>query len=309
MLRGSLLDPEELARERNVVLEEIKRHKDTPEESVHDVFAEALWGSHPLGLPVIGTARSVGAMQREDVVRYIESRYAPNRIVVAAAGNVPHADVVALAERYLGDLTGTIATRGSNVPQASGRTLMKRKRTAQVHFCLGATGCSQTSDDRYSLMTLDTVLGGNMSSRLFQEIREKRGLAYAIGSYAVSYTESGMFVIHGGTSAATFDEVLELTHKELDTVRQEGLTDDEINKSRTQLRGNLMLGLESMSNRMMRMGKSMLYFGRVPAIDEILTKIEAVSAESIARVAGAALDESAMTLAAIGPFDPKRAEG
>ena len=302
MLRGSLLDPAEIGRERNVVLEEIKRHKDDPEESIHDTFAETLWGSHPLGRPVIGTSRSVGALDREDVLRYIERHYTPDRIVVSVAGNVRHADAIALAERFLGDMSGSGSARRPHVPQPSGRTRIIRRRTEQAHFCLGATGCSQTSDDRYALMTLDTVLGGNMSSRLFQEIREKRGLAYAIGSYSVGYTESGMFVVHGGTSPATFDQVIDLTNQEMDKVRRDGLTEEEIAKSRTQLRGNLMLGLESMSSRMMRMGKSMLYHGRVPAVDEVLAKIAAVDAAAIGRVAASALDEASLTLAAIGPL-------
>jgi len=302
MLRHSLLDPTELSREKNVVLEEIRRYKDTPDDLIHDIFAQTLWKTHPLGRPIIGTERTVAGLERAHLADYIATHYTPDRIVVSAAGNVTHAEMVALTEKHLGDLSGKSSWRRSSRPHPSGESRMVRKRTEQVHFCLGTAGFGQKDDDRYVLTILDMVLGGNMSSRLFQEIREKRGLAYAIGSYSVAYQDSGVFVVYGGTSPETFEEVLDLTQAEIEKVKQDNLTEDEVSKARTQIRGALVLGLENMNSRMMRMGKSMLYFGEVIPMEEIIRKIDAVTHEDIARVANSLFDESRLTLAAVGPF-------
>jgi predicted Zn-dependent peptidase len=210
--------------------------------------------------------------------------------------------MVALSERYLGHLGGKASTRRAIAPHASGRSRTIRKRTEQVHFCLGGQGYSQQDDERYVLTIVDSVLGGSMSSRLFQEIREKRGLAYAIGSYSIAYQESGLFAIYGGTSPETFAQVVDLTLAEMEKVKHENLTPEEVQKAKTQIRGALVLSLESMSNRMMRMGKSMIYFGRVIPLEEIIGKINAVTREDIARVAHNIFDERNLSLAAVGPL-------
>ncbi len=302
MLRNSTLDPTELAREKGVVLEEIKRYKDTPEDLVHDLFAQTIWTTHPLGRPVIGTERTVSNLEREHLTEYIGTHYTPDRIVVSAAGNVEHEDVVALAMKFLGDLKGEPYSRRTRRPRSSGQSKSVRKRTEQMHFCLGVQGYGQLEDDRYTLTIVDSVLGGNMSSRLFQEIREKRGLAYAIGSYSVCYMESGLFAVYGGTSPETYDEVIQLVRAEIEKLKKHNLTKDEVSKAKTQFKGALVLGLENMSSRMMRMGKSLLYFGKVIPLDEIMAKILAVSHDDIDRVANALFDDSKVTLAAVGPF-------
>jgi predicted Zn-dependent peptidase len=303
MLRHSALDSEELGREQNVVIEEIKRYNDTPDDIVHDIFAQTLWKTHPLGRPVIGTSKTVAALDRQNLIDYISTHYTPDRIVVSASGNVKHADIVTLAEKSLGDMRGsTYHRKPVRPPVASGQNKQMRKRTEQVHFCYGSPAFSQHDENRYTLTILDTVLGGNMSSRLFQEIREKRGLAYSIGSYSVSYDEGGMFTVYGGTSPDTFEQVLDLTRVELEKVKRDGLTEDEVSKSKTQIRGALVLGLENMSSRMMRMGKSLLYFDRVIPLDEIIQKINAVSHDDLGRISNTLFDESQLTLAAVGPF-------
>jgi predicted Zn-dependent peptidase len=301
MVRNSLLDPEELAREQNVVLEEIKRYKDTPDDIIHDVFVQTVWPGHPLGRPVIGVEKTVSGLTRDDLIKYMETYYTPDRVVLAAAGNVPHAHLVTLAEKYLGEVSGQPAKRRNRKPAPSGKQKVVKKRTEQVHFCWGGPAFSQLDDQRYSLTILDAVLGGNMSSRLFQEVREKRGLAYSIGSYSMSYGEGGLFTVYGGTSPETFDEVIDLTAKEVDKVRREGISDDELTKAKTQIRGALVLGLENMSSRMMRMGKSVLYFKRVIPLEEIVSKINAVDHDSIGKVSAVVFDEKNLTLAAIGP--------
>ncbi|MGC8667453.1 MAG: M16 family metallopeptidase [Chthonomonadales bacterium] len=309
MLTHSLLDPEEIEREKGVVLEEIKLHNDTPEDLVHDLFAQTLWRRHPLGRPVIGQARTVSGLQREDLVQYMRTHYTPDRIVVAASGNVPHGKVADLAYQYLGGLKGSARIRRSNPPVPSGAAKVVRRPTEQVHFCIGSQAFSHTDDERYPLTILDTVLGGNMSSRLFQEIREKRGLAYSIGSYSLSYREGGLFVVYGGTSPQSFQQVVELTRTEMDKVKEESITEDELAKAKTQIRGGLVLGLESMRGRMMRMGKSLLYYGRVIPLDEVTAKIAAVTREDIQRVARTLFDDHALTLAAVGPLSQKTKGG
>lgn len=302
MLLHSLLEPEELARERNVVLEEIKRYEDTPDDHVHDLFTQTLWSPHALGKSVIGSSRTVSGLERPHLAKYIETHYTPDRIVVAAAGNVPHAEVVHLAEKHLGGLKGKTRRKALKPPSATGKSRLQRKRTEQVHFCLGGQAYRQEDPDRYVLTLIDMVLGGNMSSRLFQEIREKRGLVYAIGSYQIAYSAGGCFAVYGGTSLQTYEQVIDLVRHELKKVRSEGLLPDEIAKAKTQIRGGLVLGLESMSSRMMRMGKSMMYFGRVIPLDEILGRIEAIQGPDILRVAGTVFAEDQLSLAAIGPF-------
>jgi predicted Zn-dependent peptidase len=303
MLRHSLFDPEEIAREKGVVLEEIKMYEDTPEDLVHEVFEETLWRSHPLGKPIIGTERTVSGLSRDDVTGYVATRYCPDRIVLSAAGNLDHGELVTLAQQALGDLEGAAPPRPTRRPRASGKCKQVRKRDIeQVHFCLGTSAYSKKDKERYTLSILNNVLGGNMSSRLFQEIREKRGLAYNIGSYARTYQDGGFFCVYGGTGPQTFQEVVALTRAEFANVQQHGLTDEELSKAKTQVRGALVLGLESMSARMHRYGDSLLSYGRVIPMSEVLREYEAVSHESIARVAAHVLSDSAQTMTAIGPF-------
>ena len=306
MFRNSLFDAEEMEREKRVVIEEIKMYEDTPEELVHDIFEQTLFEDHPLGQPIIGSDKTVSGLSRDNITGYIANQYRPDRIVVAAAGNLDHDEVVRIAERTLGDLEGTAPLRTGNTPKASGKSKQVKKRDVeQVHFVLGTEGYSKSDKRRYSLSILNNVLGGNMSSRLFQEIREKRGLAYAIGTYGRSYQDGGYFCAYGGTSPDTYEQVLELTHKEFDNVRKNGLTDDELTKAKTQVRGAVVLGLESMNARMNRYGESLLSYGRVIPITEVLAEYEAVSHETIAEVAAQVLDESHLTLTAIGAFSAK----
>lgn len=303
MFRNSLFDSEEIQREKSVVIEEIKMYEDTPEEMVHDLFEETLYPTHPLGKTIIGTDKTVSGLTRDDITGYITHRYRPDSIVVSAAGNLEHGELVKLAQGALGDLEGRAPKRPMVRPSASGKNKKKKKRDIeQVHFVLGTTAYSKAEKQRYSLSILNNVLGGNMSSRLFQEIREKRGLAYSIGSYARSYQDGGFFCVYGGTSPTTYEQVLELTRVEFEKVRTNGLTDDELTKAKTQVRGALVMGLESMNARMNRFGDALLSYNRVIPIAEVLAEYEAVSHASIAEVVAQVLDEPAMTLTAIGPF-------
>jgi predicted Zn-dependent peptidase len=294
MLQNSVLDPEEIEREKNVILEEIKRHEDTPDELVHDVFAETLWPGHPLGRSVIGRAEVIESLTRDQIVQYLKEQYLPGRMVVAAAGNLDHEAIVAGVEETLGVMPA--GERGHDLfpPSVSDRRTQVAKPTEQVHFCLGTRG--------YVLGLIDSAVGGGMSSRLFQEVREKRGLCYAIGSYTASFREAGMFTVYAGTSPETSDQVRELVVQELRDVARHGLKPPELQRAKNQIRGSILLSLDSMSTRMTRLGKSLLYYDRVISPTEVVEKIEAVSEADVQRVSGEIFGGE-YAYAAVGPFD------
>jgi predicted Zn-dependent peptidase len=305
MLRNSVLDPTEIDRERDVVIEEIKRHEDTPDELIHDVFLTALWPGHPLGRSVIGSPAVIERLTREEILEYLTRFYAPGRMVVAAAGNLEHEAVLECVRRYLGGLTGDPHPRQPVAPSVAVGDTCLRRSTEQVHFCLGTRGYTQDEDDRYPLGIIDAAVGGGMSSRLFQEVREKRGLCYAIGSYTASFREAGMFAVYAGTSPKNARTVRDLIAEELTKVAREGLGDAELQRAKNQLRGAVLLGLDSMSGRMTRLGKSLLYYDRVISPFEVVEKVERVTAEEVRRVA-AAIFGGEYAYAAVGPIPERR---
>jgi predicted Zn-dependent peptidase len=302
MLQHSVLDPEEIGREKNVILEEIKRHEDTPDELVHDLFAETLWPEHPLGRSVIGRAEVIESLSREQIVEYLREQYLPARMVVAAAGNLDHEAILAGVEATMGGMPA--GERGHELypPRVSDDKRELPKPTEQVHFCLGTRGFNQDQDERYALGLIDSAVGGGMSSRLFQEVREKRGLCYAIGSYTASYREAGMFAVYAGTSPENADEVRELVVKELRDVARQGITPAELQRAKNQIRGAVLLSLDSMSTRMTRIGKSMISYDRIISPTEVVEKIEAVTDADACRISAEILSGD-YAYAAVGPFD------
>jgi len=305
MLTGSLFDAEETARERKVVLEEIKRRDDDPEDMVHDLFGETIFPNHALGLPVIGSVETVSAFTPDDLRGYIARRYGAKSLVVAAAGNLEHERVVdfvaaALANLPLGEPNAPLPR-----PVAAPGLRLYSRPTEQVNFCVGAGAFGQHDEAKYPLAILDSILGGSMGARLFQEIREKRGLAYSVGSYCSTHREGGYFAAYGGTSPENFEQCLSLVREEFAKVRREGVSEAELLRAKNQFRGALIMAQESMSSRMTRLGKSEIYFDKVIPLAEALAKIEAVSVEDVLAVAQAVLpeDPEKLTIAAIGPFD------
>jgi predicted Zn-dependent peptidase len=301
MLQNSVLDPDEIEREKDVIVEEIKRHEDTPDELIHDIFLTTLWPGHPLGRSVIGRPEVIQGLTREQIVAYLRHHYTPGRMVLAAAGNLQHAQIVAMAERYLGSLTGASEARSPVAPAVHAGDTRLRRSTEQVHFCLGTRGFTQIEEDRYALGIIDAAVGGGMSSRLFQEVREKRGLCYAIGSYTASYREAGMFAVYAGTSPKNARIVRDLVHEELTKVANDGLGEEELQRAKNQIRGAILLGLDSMSGRMTRLGKTVLYYDRVIPPSEVVEKIENVSPDEIRRIAAAIFDGD-YAYAAVGPI-------
>ena len=302
MVLNSVFDPAEISREKNVVLEEIKRHEDTPEDEVHDLLAQTLWKGHKLGNAVIGSRAVMKGMTRDHLLGYMRTFYRPDALVIAAAGNVDHVEFVDLVSAAFGALEGKRPSRNNTCVVPHMEVHLKDKSTEQIHFCLGTAGFPQHSQDKYALAAVDSVLGGGMSSRLFQEIRESRGLAYAIGSYSASYREAGLFAIYGGTSVDNVRTVVELTRKECENIGRNSVTDDELLRAKNQIRGALVLGQESMSNRMSRLAKSELYFGRIIRMEEIITAILRVTKDDVAGVASHLFQDSKFAVTAIGPF-------
>ena len=308
MLLNSIIDPEELAREQNVILEEIKRRDDEPEDLIHDVFTEALWPGHPLGLSVIGTPETVSALKQDDLKGYM-SRYTPDTLVVTAAGNLDHAAIVAMISERFGHLTGSVDTWRQPIgkPTFTPANVYVEKPVEQINIVIGFDAYGQQSDERYPLSVLDTVFGGAMSSRLFQEIREKRGLAYSVGSYTQLHDEGGYFAVYTGTGQETAAQVIELIHQECEKLRKDGITEAELQRSKNQFRGGIVMGQESMNSRMMRLGRSELVFGRVIPIDEVMDRINAVTLKSVAEVADHLFSKGEFAVATVGPAaKPKR---
>lgn len=313
MVTSSLIRDEDVDNERGVILEEIAMHDDDPGDVVHDAFAAALLGDSPLGRPVLGTVSSIEALSRDAVAGYYHREYTPAQMVVAAAGNLDHDEVVRLvaaafnagARRSDPDARPAQPRIGEvRLAPAGGVTLLTRP-TEQANLVLGMPGVARTDDRRFTLGVLNSALGGGMSSRLFQEVREKRGLAYAVYSFASHYADLGMFGVYAGCLPKKVDQVLELCRAELISVAKHGITEEELARGIGQLRGSLVLGLEDTGSRMSRLGKAELVYGELLSIDDILGKIAAVTLEDVRSVA-AALLAAEPTLAVIGPFDSDR---
>lgn len=302
MLVNSLLDPEELDRERGVILEEIKRSEDDPEDQVHELHMERRWGDHPLGRPIIGTRESVGGFQSNDLRSYIQRRYLGGNIVISAAGNLDPDAFLELAKSQLAELPAGEDNPSLAPPAVTVDSKEMRKDVEQVHFCIGGDSVSVYSPEIYPIAVLDAVLGGGMSGRLFQEIRERRGLAYSCSSYNLSYSAAGMFTVYGGTGRQTWEQVQEVVASEIKRLIRDGLLEGELEKVKRQMAGNMVLGLESMNSQMMRMTKNELVHGREIPIDETLQKINAVTETEVRDIAAQIFADGRVSTTAIGPF-------
>jgi predicted Zn-dependent peptidase len=309
MLQHSVIRSSDLDAERQVILEEIHMHEDSPEDLVHDIFTEALWPEHPLGRPVLGTASTIQAATRASVRRFYRRHYVPGHFVVAAAGNLQHEDLLALLAdrmetgRPLPDGAASawnLRTAG-HPPEPSGRRVVRRRKTEQAHICLGTNGLPRTDPDRFAFLIVNTALGGGMSSRLFQEVRERRGLAYSVYSYHSQYTEAGLFTAYAGTTPARAEEVIALLRRELGDVAAGGLTQEEFERAKGHVKGSLVLSLEDPGGRMSRLGKSEIAHGEILSVDQTLRRIERVRLADAHRVAARVLLRP-MTLTVLGPF-------
>ncbi|MFE0338339.1 M16 family metallopeptidase [Streptomyces sp. NPDC058955] len=315
MLTGSLILDSDVDAERGVILEEIAMTEDDPGDVVHDLFAQTMFGDTPLGRPVLGTVDTINALSRGQIARFYKKHYDPTHLVVAAAGNVDHATVVRQVRRAFeraGALTRTdaapIAPRdGRKAIRTAGRVELLGRKTEQAHVVLGMPGLARTDERRWALGVLNTALGGGMSSRLFQEVREKRGLAYSVYSYTSGFADCGLFGVYAGCRPSQIHDVLRICRDELDKVASDGLTDEEIARAVGQLSGSTVLGLEDTGAIMNRIGKSELCWGTQMSVDDMLGRIAAVTPDEVREVARDVLTRRP-SLSVIGPLKDKQAD-
>lgn len=301
MFFNSLFQPEELEKEKNVIIEEIKMYEDAPDELVHDFFTSTIWNGHALGRPVIGTTEVIRATTREQMVDFYKKFYVPESLVIAVAGSIRHETVVARLAPLFSSFAGSASRREYRTPVASARITGKQKDTEQVHLCLGTPGLPLDHEKTYHLHVLNSILGGGISSRLFQEIREERGLAYSVYSYHSSYRDAGLFTVYTGLSRENLDQVLALISREMKDIKQQGISAEEVQRAKAQLKGSMFLGLENVSNRMSRLGKSELCLNRVVTPDEAADKIDRVTGKDVRQLAEELFVKENFTVAAIGP--------
>jgi predicted Zn-dependent peptidase len=328
MVTSSLIEPKDVDAERGVVLEEIAMNEDDPADTVHEAFTTRLFGDTPLGRPILGTVDGINAITREQIHEHYVSRYTPPHLVVAAAGNLDHDLVVAEVSKAFGHVLPDYADaqpaaprlRDSAGPFGSGSPLesgtlwdgygpaagtgvnLVSRSIEQANLVLGCEGLSRTDDRRFALAVLNAALGGGMSSRLFQEVREKRGLAYSVYSFASQHADTGLWGVYAGCLPSKADEVLSICAAEVAKVVDGGLTDVELDRGKGQVRGGIVLGLEDPSSRMTRLGKSELVYPGLEPVDDVLTAIEAVTHDDIRAIASAILTRP-KALAVVGPFD------
>jgi predicted Zn-dependent peptidase len=302
MLFRSRFAPEDIERERNVIVEEIKMYEDTPDELVHDVLAQTLWRQHALGRPVIGDAAVIQNLSRDQLLDYYDQHYRFGGMVIAVAGNVRHERVVERLEEVFGHTPGGGSPKPLVAPYPHPGCICRDKDTEQVHLCIGTQGLRLDDENIYVLQVVSTILGGGLSSRLFQRVREQLGLAYNIFSYHSSYRDAGLFGVYAGLSPENVGTVLDIILEELNDIRRGGVTEEELTRSKEQLKGNFLMSLESVSTRMNRLGKSELYLGRVHTPEEIVEKLARVKVDQIAAVADQLFRPEKLSLASIGPW-------
>ncbi|CAM4241994.1 M16 family metallopeptidase [Paenibacillus tarimensis] len=302
MFFESQFDARELAKEKNVILEEIAMYEDTPDDKVHDEASRASFGDHPLAYSILGLEERLTAMGPEDLRSYMNSHYRIDNTVIAMAGNVEDRQVLELLEQHFGRFDRRGASPELQSPVFKGQYLFHKKKTEQNHLCLTFPGCSIADPQLYAMILLNNAIGGGMSSRLFQEIREKRGLAYSVYSYHTSYADTGLFTVYAGTAPKQTKDVLDLTIEQLGEISADGLTESELHRGKEQLKGSLILSLESTSSRMNRIGKNELMLGRHYTIDEMLERIDSVSMKDIKDVTRRML-EVPFAVAMVGASD------
>lgn len=276
------LDPEEMEKEKKVILEEIAMYEDTPDDLVHDLASRAAYGEHPLAWSILGRKERLLTFEPDDLRAYMRRRYRPDNTVIALAGRVPAGALDMIRERF-SSFAPAESGEAEDAPAFAGGLVFHGKKTEQNHLCLSLPGYAYDHPDLYGMILLNNLIGGGMSSRLFQEIREKRGLAYSVYSYHSAHTDSGLFTIYAGTAPEQTRDVLDITLETLADVRDNGITDAELARGKEQLKGNLILSLESTGSRMNRIGKNELLLGRHYTIDELLDRIDRVSHDDIRR--------------------------
>ena len=301
-------DARELERERMVIFEEIKSVEDAPEELVHDMFCEFFWPNHPIGRPILGIPETVGNFGRDDLVTFFRKIYAPSNIIVAAAGRLEHSHLIALVQSHFERLQTPPDDLSVSAPDVASTVRVQEKDLEQAHLVIGTTALEAASPHRFAAYVLNAVLGGNLSSRLFQVIREQHGLAYSVYSGISSFQDCGQFTVYAGTAPKNVSEVLDLSLRELSRIKSEPVTADELARAKAHLRRATLMGLESNGARMSRAARQEMTFGRHITVEEALASFEAVTSEDVLRLATEMFSERPLALTLLGAsahFDPK----
>jgi len=296
----TIFAPDEIDRERQVVLQEISQAEDTPDDFIHDIFNLHFWKGHPLALPIFGSVETVNAIDRDLLVSFMDDRYRAERVFISAAGAVNHERLTEDCERLFGSIPGNGKVGAITPPEDRVMVLNHQKKLEQAHICIGGPGLSQVAPLRYAAYLLNTALGGGMSSRLFQEVREKRGRVYSIYSFLSAFLDCGYFGIYAGTSPEWVDEVIEVTLKEIASVAREGLKPAELARAKSQLKGNMLLGMESTDSRMNRLARNEIYFRRDIPLEEIARAIEQVTNDQVIEVASSCFKADRMGMVLLG---------
>ncbi len=300
LILNSTLDNAEIEKERRVILQEILMVEDTPEDHVHDLFSEKIWQHHPLGLPVLGKTNSVESITQRDLQRLLSQRYLGQNVIVSAAGNLDHDQLCRGIEKAFSSLSAGQARSRSDLPLYQPGTHFLEKPLEQVHLCLGCKALPQPHEGRFSLQVLNTILGASMSSRLFQKVREERGLAYSIYSYLNCHSDAGTLVVYCGMSGESLSQVFSLVMEEFRSLNKGQIGADEVVMAREQIKGNLLLSLEGSDSRMSRIARNEIYFGTQPELQSIIDSLDQVDVASVARVAQNIFVADSMTLQAVG---------
>ena len=309
LMAEMLLEPSlpegEIDPEREVVLEEIAMYEDEPQDRVHDVLAHAVYGDHPLGRRVLGEAGVIASIPKDAIAAYHDARYTAPNLVVAAAGHLEHDQIVDLARTHLSPRGGGGEAGNGTDPVEAPRFRFHRKDTEQYHICFGGRGMARGDERRFALGVLDAIFGGSSSSRLFREVREKRGLAYAVGSYTEQYMDRGMVAMYVGTREDNVAEACEIIGRELSRLRDNGVSDNELARAKEHVKGRMVLGLESSGARMARAARSALYDVPLLSLDEMLERVESVTSDDLAELGADLYDPAQLSAACIGPSEDR----
>lgn len=302
ILLGSKFDPVEMEKERKVILEEIKGVEDTPDDFIHELFTNTVWPDNPLGRPILGTKETIRQLKHQDLISYIDSYYSPKEIVISVAGNFEHNRLIDLLDASFGRLARSGVSKKEVTPAFTRAVAVRKKQLEQVQICLGCKGLYYSHEDRFVISALNTVLGNSMSSRLFQEVREQNALAYSIYSYVTSYRDTGLLTIYAGADPSNALEVVRLVLKELGKIKDEGITPAEESRVKNQIKGSLVLSLESSNSHMSRIARQEIYFGKYLSMDDIIKGVEKVTAEQVRSLARRLFTPENLSLAILGPL-------
>jgi predicted Zn-dependent peptidase len=306
IVRHPAFAADDIEREKKVVVEEIKMVEDTPDDLVHELFTQGFWENHPLGRPILGTRETVESFSAASLRQYFERVYTARNLIVSAVGNLEHERVRELVADKFGSLAESGETVSEQPPEVVPKILVRKKDLEQSHLCVGVSSYPQNHDDRYSSYVLNTLLGGSMSSRLFQNVREKRGLAYAVFSGLSAYRDAGSFTVYAGCANEAVGEVIDLIVEEIRGVKQAPVPEAELRRSKDHLKGSLMLSLENTASRMSHLARQEIYFDRQFGLDETLTGIEKVTAADVQRVATDLFRNGSLAATVLGDVDGLR---